>query len=226
MDYYCNNCHGLVPSVKKTVAQIIQVFDEPILVETPVRYCAVCDARIDDKDLGRATFFAALATYLDKHEMLNSRKSLQEDRPATVSSPSNNENASHLPDKTCANTSGCYQQQVRFDIDDVTISGPVEAVLDIIHALGYHAKGCPPALQFDHKHISQWRQRQAKGIAIAKAQGRYKGRQPIQVNQEAFVREYQAWREGKQTARETMGKLGLRPNTFYRRVKAYEQEQR
>ena len=67
-------------------------------------------------------------------------------------------------------------------------------------------------------------QRQAEGIAIAKAQGRYKGRQPIQVNQEAFVREYQAWREGKQTARETMGKLGLRPNTFYRRVKAYEQE--
>lgn len=57
MDYYRNNCHGLVPSVKKTVAQIIQVFDEPILVETPARYCAVCDTRIDDKDLGRATFF-------------------------------------------------------------------------------------------------------------------------------------------------------------------------
>ena len=126
------------------MAQIIQVFDEPILVETPARYCAVCDVRIDDKDLDRATFFAALAIYLDKHEMFNSRKSLQEDRPATVSFLSNNKNASHLPDKTCANTSGCYQQQVRFDIGDVTVSGPVEAVLDIIHALGYHAKGCPP----------------------------------------------------------------------------------
>ena len=75
--------------------------------------------------------------------------------------------------------------------------------------------------QFEREQLLQ---RQAEGIAIAKAQGRYKGRQPIQVNQEAFVREYQAWREGKQTARETMGKLGLRPNTFYRRVKAYEQE--
>ena len=75
--------------------------------------------------------------------------------------------------------------------------------------------------QFEREQLLQ---RQAEGIAIAKAQGRYKGRQPIQVNQEAFVREYQAWREGKQTARETMRKLGLRPNTFYRRVKAYEQE--
>lgn len=75
--------------------------------------------------------------------------------------------------------------------------------------------------QFEREQLLQ---RQAEGIAIAKAQGRYKGRQPIQVNQEAFVREYQAWREGKQTAREPMGKLGLRPNTFYRRVKAYEQE--
>ena len=64
--------------------------------------------------------------------------------------------------------------------------------------------------QFEREQLLQ---RQAEGRS-----------QPIQVNQEAFVREYQAWREGKQTARETMGKLGLRPNTFYRRVKAYEQE--
>lgn len=74
------------------------------------------------------------------------------------------------------------------------------------------------------------RSRQDEGIAIKKAQDRerkaqgfppetYKGRQPIIVNDEAIRKECKAWREGKQTAKETMKKLNLKPNTFYRRVK-------
>ena len=73
-------------------------------------------------------------------------------------------------------------------------------------------------------------QRQAEGIAIKKmedqkrkAQGlepiTYKGRQPIQVDDNALKKECKAWREGKQTAVDTMKKLNLKPNTFYRRVK-------
>lgn len=73
-------------------------------------------------------------------------------------------------------------------------------------------------------------QRQAEGIAVSKmedqkrkAQGlepvHYKGRQPIQVDDNAFKKECKAWREGKQTAVDTMKKLNLKPNTFYRRVK-------
>ncbi len=62
-------------------------------------------------------------------------------------------------------------------------------------------------------------QRQREGIAQAKERGAYKGRQPIKVDDEAFTREVAAWKAGKQTARETMQKLGLKPNTFYRRVK-------
>lgn len=74
------------------------------------------------------------------------------------------------------------------------------------------------------------RSRQDEGIAIKKAQDRerksqglppetYKGRQPIIVDDEAIRKECKAWREGKQTAKETMKKLNLKPNTFYRRVK-------
>lgn len=72
-------------------------------------------------------------------------------------------------------------------------------------------------------------QRQAEGIAEAKrrdaelkAQGKqaesYKGRQPISVDEEALRRECKSWRDGNQTARATMEKLNLKPNTFYRRV--------
>ena len=62
-------------------------------------------------------------------------------------------------------------------------------------------------------------QRQREGIAIAKAEGKYKGRQPIAVDEEIFKRECSLWRSGQITATEAMKRLNLKPNTFYRRVK-------
>ena len=84
--------------------------------------------------------------------------------------------------------------------------------------------------EFERK---QTLQRQAEGIAEAKrrdaelkAQGKqaetYKGRKPIDVDNGTFAAEVKRWKEGKQTARETMQRLGLKPNTFYRRVKENE----
>ena len=63
--------------------------------------------------------------------------------------------------------------------------------------------------------------RQAEGIEIAKEQGKYKGRKPIAVNKVAFLREYFAVKEEKQTALQAMKTLGLKPNTFYRRKEEY-----
>lgn len=60
-------------------------------------------------------------------------------------------------------------------------------------------------------------QRQAEGIAIAKANGIYKGRQPV-VRPE-FEHIVKLWREGKLTAAEAMKRLNMAPSTFYRRVK-------
>ncbi len=65
-------------------------------------------------------------------------------------------------------------------------------------------------------------QRQKEGIAIAKAAGKYKGRQPIKVDEEKFKKSYKDWKAKKITARIFMDRLGLKPNTFYRRVKIYE----
>lgn len=66
------------------------------------------------------------------------------------------------------------------------------------------------------------RERQQEGIDLAKARGAYRGRQPIDVNKEAFEKEYKLWKDGHITAVLAMSHLGLKPNTFYRRVKAYE----
>ena len=61
-------------------------------------------------------------------------------------------------------------------------------------------------------------QRQQEGIAIAKAQGVYKGRKPIERPE--FPQVAELWREGKITAVEAMRRLDMKPGTFYRRVKA------
>lgn len=65
-------------------------------------------------------------------------------------------------------------------------------------------------------------QRQKEGIAIAKEQGRYKGRQPIMVDKDKFKKLYLQWKAKEITAVEFQNKIGLKANTFYRRVKAYE----
>lgn len=61
--------------------------------------------------------------------------------------------------------------------------------------------------------------RQAEGIAIAKANGVYKGRKPIEVDQKKFDSVCKEWKSGAITAREAMRKTGLTTSTFYRRVK-------
>ena len=61
-------------------------------------------------------------------------------------------------------------------------------------------------------------QRQREGIAVAKANGVYKGRKPIErPNFDAVVAE---WRSGSITAVEAMRRLDMKPSTFYRKVKA------
>lgn len=62
-------------------------------------------------------------------------------------------------------------------------------------------------------------QRQREGIAIAKQQGKYKGRKPIPFNEDRFRAECKKWRSGEQTAVTTMKKLDIKKNRFYQIVK-------
>jgi DNA invertase Pin-like site-specific DNA recombinase len=65
-------------------------------------------------------------------------------------------------------------------------------------------------------------QRQSEGILIAKREGKYTGRQPIAIDDNKFKRLYGDWKAKKITATYFMEQIGLKSNTFYRRVKAYE----
>lgn len=68
------------------------------------------------------------------------------------------------------------------------------------------------------------RTRQAEGIAIAKANGRYKGRKPIEVDWDSFGEIYDQVLNDGRTNRWAMDKLGLRPNTYYKAVAEYREK--
>ena len=62
-------------------------------------------------------------------------------------------------------------------------------------------------------------ERQREGIEIAKAEGKYKGRKPVAIDEAKFRAVCARWRSGDITATAAMKEVGLKPNTFYRRVK-------
>lgn len=66
------------------------------------------------------------------------------------------------------------------------------------------------------------RQRQKEGIAIAKKEGKYKGRKPSELPKN-FPSLYNRWKEGSITAVEFTKLLGYKSrNTTYKKIKQYE----
>ena len=63
-------------------------------------------------------------------------------------------------------------------------------------------------------------QRQREGIAIAKENGVYTGRKPIEHPQ--FMEITALWHSGTITATEAMRRLEMKPSTFYRKVRRAE----
>lgn len=66
--------------------------------------------------------------------------------------------------------------------------------------------------------------RQAEGIAAAKAAGKYKGRKPIDVDEDKLTELYVAWKREETTPKCMMKILNLKPATFWRKIKAYEKK--
>ena len=61
-------------------------------------------------------------------------------------------------------------------------------------------------------------ERQREGIEIAKSEGKYKGRKPVDIDENKLKELCKKWRAGEMTATAAMKEKGLKPNTFYRRV--------
>lgn len=69
------------------------------------------------------------------------------------------------------------------------------------------------------------KKRQAEGIKIAKAQGKYKGRQPLNVEKlpKNFAKLYRQWKEDKITSAQFQQLADITSRaTFYRYIKLYE----
>ena len=62
-------------------------------------------------------------------------------------------------------------------------------------------------------------QRQREGISLAKAQGKYRGRRPIEAPD--FDRVICQMRQGEFSAAEAQRKLGMSKSTFYRKLKTF-----
>lgn len=71
--------------------------------------------------------------------------------------------------------------------------------------------------QFERELILE---RQREGIEIAKAKGKYKGRQPIQVD-DRFFEITKRWINSEITLRETLTDTKLSRSTFFRKCKQY-----
>lgn len=66
------------------------------------------------------------------------------------------------------------------------------------------------------------RQRQREGIDLALSEHRPYGRPKLAIS-DTFKAVYKEWKGGKITAVQAMSKVGMKPNTFYRRCHEYEQ---
>lgn len=66
------------------------------------------------------------------------------------------------------------------------------------------------------------KQRQAEGIIIAKNKGIKFGRPKKEITS-LFMEIYFDWKQKKITSKESMKILQMKPNTFYRRIKEYEE---
>ena len=62
------------------------------------------------------------------------------------------------------------------------------------------------------------------GIEIAKSEGKYKGRKPIEYDGQQLEKCYSRWKSGAIKTSEFQKLLGLKPNTFYRAIEKYEQQ--
>ncbi|MDR3594155.1 recombinase family protein [Clostridium sp.] len=67
-------------------------------------------------------------------------------------------------------------------------------------------------------------ERQREGIAIAKEQGKFKGRKAIEYPSN-WKDVYKQWKSREITSNGAMEQLGLKRNTFYKLVKEYEEGQ-
>jgi DNA invertase Pin-like site-specific DNA recombinase len=99
----------------------------------------------------------------------------------------------------------------------IEISSENDWVLDLVNRILIEVYTALAEQEFDKRE-----RRQREGIEAAKLKGVYKGRKPIPVP-DNFDKVYIQWKNKNITAVRAMELLNLKPNTFYKMIKQYEQ---
>ncbi len=103
-------------------------------------------------------------------------------------------------------TKGIHLRSIKENLDTSTPTGKL--MLTMIGAIN----------EFERTNMLE---RQREGIALAKAEGRYKGRKEIGYP-DNWDDVYPKWKSRKLTGTKAMEILGLKRNTFYKLIKEYE----
>lgn len=101
------------------------------------------------------------------------------------------------------NSKGVYFVSLKEQIDTSTPSG--KFMLTVFGAMA----------ELERENILA---RQREGIAIAKKQGKYKGRKRIEIDETEFKKMVKEWREGNRTASSIYKHFKISSQTFYRRI--------
>lgn len=104
---------------------------------------------------------------------------------------------------------GVYLVSNKENIDTSTATGKL--MLTMIGAIA----------EFERANMLE---RQREGIAIAKQEGKYKGRKAIEYPSN-WEDVYKRWKNREVTGTNAMEQLGLKRNTFYKLIKEYENNQ-
>ena len=105
------------------------------------------------------------------------------------------------------NNKGVYFVSLKENIDTSTPQG--KFMLTVFGAMA----------ELERENILQ---RQKEGIALAKKEGKYKGRKRIEIDEKIFNDMIKEWKAGERTASSIYKYFEISPQTFYRRVKEME----
>lgn len=112
------------------------------------------------------------------------------------------------------------EPMINYDVDKVDTDPVMRAIPEMILTI---------LAAFAEKERLDTRERQAEGIAAAKRKGKHLGRPKksyktlSDADKELFQAQYRRWKDGEQTAVQTMENVGLKKTTFYKIVKEYEE---
>ena len=112
---------------------------------------------------------------------------------------------------------GCYMVVLNMPLLDTR---PREGVTDVSEMVAKIALAIFSWLA--QRETEERKRRQRDGIEIAKREGKYKGRKPVEVDKYEFAKLFSEVQSGERTNKYVMDKMGLKRNTYYKLVEEFK----